>query len=270
MKDASVLVHGLDPTASAVARLLLLSGFAVALHQSDPPTSLSRKMDFSDTWHEGVRRLDGVEARRVNNSADFLSGLRSRMFIPLLTQPMADVVARWPWDATIDVRSQDERRREKISRDAGLTIALGAPAVAGVDCDLIIDAYGPDPGAVIRSGPASPGRRGQGADRMARAAATKAGVFTTTLIIGEIVESGAPLGDVGGMMVRAPASGRIRGLQRSGRAVFPREVVAEIARDTLASVSGCDRANQAIARAVVFAVEMELSGVTPLSFDDLF
>ena len=57
-----VLVAGIEETASAVAGMLLLSGYAVAIHQQTPPTMLRRKMAFADAWYEGAATLDGVQA----------------------------------------------------------------------------------------------------------------------------------------------------------------------------------------------------------------
>ena len=84
-----VLVFGIDETASAVARMLLLSGYSVAIHQPTPPTTLRRKMAFADAWYDGAAMLDGVQARRADLSSDFLIGLGNRMFIPVLTHPLA-------------------------------------------------------------------------------------------------------------------------------------------------------------------------------------
>ena len=126
-----VLVFGIDETASAVARMLLLSGYSVAIHQPAPPTTLRRKMAFADAWYDGAAMLDGVQARRADLSSDFLIGLGNRMFIPVLTHPLAEVVERWPWDVIIDAQPPRERRRERIKSYAELTIALGPGLIAG-------------------------------------------------------------------------------------------------------------------------------------------
>jgi xanthine dehydrogenase accessory factor len=270
VKDSSILVLGVGAAASAIARMFLLSGFAVALHQTEAPRALCRKMDFSDAWHEGEAMLDGVEARRATSSAMFLAGLRNRAFIPLLTNPLAEVLERWPWEALIDVRPAEERRYEKIRGRADLTIALGGPAVAGEDYDLVIEVDGPDPGAVIRNGPARASSNNWKAGRFMHVMASKAGIFEGLAQIGGLLDDGTPLGRVGDVLFSAPAPGRLRGLYRTGSFVVANEIVAEIAHDPSAVVSGCDRAVLSIARAVLFAVEMELSGIKPISPGDFF
>ena len=143
----SVLVLGIDETASAVARMLLLAGYAVAMHQPAPPKTLCRKMAFADAWHDGATSLDGVQARRADLSSDFLTGLRTRLYIPILVQSFSDT-GRWAWDVIADAKPVDERW-EPIASRAELTIGLGPGRVAGSDCDLVIETSGPNPGAIF-------------------------------------------------------------------------------------------------------------------------
>jgi len=65
--QSNVLVCG--PTASAAARMLLLSGYPIALHQAAPPPVLRRKMAYADAWFDKNATLEGVEARRVKTGA---------------------------------------------------------------------------------------------------------------------------------------------------------------------------------------------------------
>jgi xanthine dehydrogenase accessory factor len=267
--QTSVLVSGLNETASAVARMLFLAGFVTAIHQPTPPAALRRKMSFADAWYDGVAILDGVEARRVDLSCDLLVGLRNRTFIPLLTHSAIDV-ERWAWDVIVDAGMAGERAPDLIESHAALTIALGPGHVAGAGCDLVIETYGPDAGAIIRHGAAryrpSAGA-GEILDDARVAVALENGIFATDRVIGETVRAREPLGIVGSTPVLSPAAGRIRGLQRNGRAVIAGEAVADIAARAAAQVSGAGKAHQLIARGVVFAIETELDGQRPLSLD---
>jgi xanthine dehydrogenase accessory factor len=271
--QACVLIFGIDETASAVARMLLLSGHAVAIHQPTPPTLLRRKMTFVDAWYDGPSMLDGVQARRADLSSDFLIGLGNRMFIPILTHPLAEVVERWPWDVIIDAQTPGERRSERIKSHAELTIALGPGPIAGLDCDLVIETFGPDVGAIVRSGRAgsnAPTERDKIQDDIHSAIASETGIFTTGRVIGETVSVEEPLGFIGSTPVTSPVAGRILGLQRNGRAVAAGAAVAEIATKANTQVSGSGKTDQLIARGVVFAIEMELAGWTPVSLDRFF
>ncbi len=263
----SILVFGIDETASAVARMLLLSDYAVAIHQPTPPTTLRRKMAFADAWHDGAAMLDGVQARRADLSSDFLIGLRNRTYIPVLVQTFGDV-ERWAWDVIVDAKSPGERR-EPIKNLAELTIALGTGSVAGADCDLVIEAFGPNAGAIIRSGAARSSSKNKGNDMHGaqHAIAPETGIFNTERMIGERVTAKEPLGLIGSMPVLSPVAGRIRGLQRNGRSVCAGEAVADISTMAAAQVSGCGKTNQLIARGVAFAIETEFNESPPVSLD---
>jgi xanthine dehydrogenase accessory factor len=265
-----VLVTGIEETASAVARMLLLSGYAVAIHQPTPPTMLRRKMAFADARYDVASILDGVQARRADQSSDFLIGLSNRMFIPVLTHPLAELVERWPWDVIIDAQAPSERRLERIKSRAELTIALGPGPIAGIDSDLVIETFGPDVGAIVRSGAArvpSPNGRKNSQDDAHPACAPETGIFTTGRIIGEKVIANEPLGIIGSKPMVSPVAGRIRGLQRAGRTIIAGATVAEITTKVTTQVSGSSKTDQMIARGVVFAIEMEFAGWTPVSFD---
>lgn len=261
----SVLVCGIDELASAVARTLLLAGHAVALHQAGPPGVLRRKMSFCDAWFEGVATLGGVEARRVTRDADLLAGLRGGMFIPLLTLPRLAEVGRWPWDAVVDARGGGPGdAADRTGLDAELCLVLGPGGSAGVDCDLVMEVGGIDPGALVRAGAARAGPRGFAAyDRPV--VAPVGGVFSSLRTIGEAVRAGEMIGLVGTALVSAPCDGRLRGLLRPGCTVAAGAPVAEVVAAPQVQVSGVDRGDAMIARAVDFTLTLESEGLDPLA-----
>jgi len=252
-----IIVYGLNELASAVARTLRLGGDAVALHEASAPTVLRRKMAFSDAWYDGAAVLDGVEVRRADCNADFLGGMRSGTFIPLLTHPLREVIERWPWDVVVDARGEVEPAARRIRDSAELTIALGTGAVAGTDCDLVIETRGSDPGAVIRQGSA----RAQGSVSASQDDCIRSpisGVFRTRRVIGEVIAADDFLGKVEDMPVVVPRIGRVRGLQRSPRSVRASDTLAELVPRDRGQVSGVDRINQLVARSVAFTIDIEL------------
>lgn len=258
-EKSCVIVYGLDELASAVSRMLLLSGYAVAMHAATPPDVLRRRTAFSDAWYEGVATLEGVDARRADHDAVLLTGLRSSMYIPVLTQPSFESIARWPWDVIVDARGLSEGAG-RMGIDAELSIVLGPGAVAGVDCDLVVETGGNDPGAVVRNGSASCSRA-RGNIEHAVVADTE-GSFHAEVAIGDIVSSGGALGFIGSSPVTASLSGRLRGLKRSGQGVRAGEIIAEIAADKTATVDTIDRTHKLIARSVAFTIEVEQQGRT--------
>ncbi len=265
-----VLVCGIGETASAVARRVFAEDRAVAFHQPTPPRTLRRRMAFSDAWYDGAASLDGVEARRADLNSEFLLGLQTRQFIPILTQRFSDVIERWPWDVIVASRLEQVASTEDIRSFADLTIGLGAGFVAGTDCDVVIEIAGPDPGAIIRSGSVSTrgdARVQDDTEDRYDISAPASGLFQPTKIIGAFIEQGEALGSIGENVVQAPVSGRIRGLVRKGQAVLAEARIGEIITSNAAPVAGVSRRNQLISRGVSFAIEAESCGWTPFPFE---
>ncbi|WP_374547816.1 hypothetical protein [Rhodoblastus sp.] len=261
-EQTCILVLGMGPLASAAARLLFLAGYSVALHQAEDPKILRRKMSFADAWAGGVACLDGVEARCARREREFLAGLRQKGFIPVLTRPIAGAVERWPWDVIVDGGRESGARGEEDLFEAPFRIGLGAGPRAGEDCDLVVATDGLDPGAVIRAGgaPAFRPRAEWGFHQAGLAHAPHAGRFRAEREIGVLVARGDILGHIGDTPIVAPRAGRLIGLRRPGAAVAEGETLADVALDSLTPFSGVDRTEQAIARAVLLAVQMELNG----------
>jgi xanthine dehydrogenase accessory factor len=265
-----ILVLGLGPVASAAARLLFLAGYGVVLFQRESPRILRRQMCFADVWADGSAFLDGVEARMARRDADFVAGLRQRSFIPFVGSPVAEAIERWPWDIVVDCAS--ESASAATGRfDADFRIGMGCGPVAGEDCDIVIATEGPDPGAVIGKGsaPRDRGRSEPNFGGAGRARAPRGGEFRTERAIGAFVAKGDNLGYVGETEIKAAWGGRVIGLRRSGDAVSHGEALAEIAPDARAHCVGVGKAEQAIARAVLFALQMESNGWEPVDLTGL-
>ncbi|MBG0811884.1 hypothetical protein IY145_21280 [Methylosinus sp. H3A] len=266
-KEQCVLVCGVGERASAVARRLIGEGYATVLHQERPPRALRRRMCYADAWFDGIATLGGVEARRADRPTEFLCGMQTRQFLPLLLRPLEEVVERWPWDVIIAAPDHDGRPARSLANLAELTIGVGSGFVAGTDCDLVIATDGLDPGAVLRAGDSPPSRRG--ADRLALdywdVIAVAEGELAARKTIGDRVEAEEILGFLGEEPVRAPVAGRISGLARPEQLALPGAPIAEIATSERAPVVGVADRNKLIARGVSFAVEMEAGGWTPVS-----
>lgn len=269
-EETSVLVFGMDELASAIARKLHLAGHAVAIHQPSPPPTIRRRMAFADAWTDGTCTFEGVEARRADKTKDFLAGLRSGTFIPVLWHPFDDVTTRWPWDVLVDARPQTDKPRQKLRDLSDLTIGLGCGFVAGVTCDVVIDIGGRDPGAVHRHGsieghgPADDSPFGDGA----MVVAPHHGLFHGAKLLGEPVEEGQIIGFIGTTAVMASATGHLRGLARDGAAVAKGAAIAEVVAAPHAEFVGMTKRDRLIARSVAFVIEMERAGHTPISLEN--
>lgn len=271
-EETSVLVFGMDERASAIARKLHLDGHAVALHQPSPPATLRRRMAFADAWYEGSATFEGVEARRSDKAKDFLAGLRSGQFIPILWHNFDEVTERWPWDVLVDATPWGGRARRSLKSLADLTVGVGHGFTAGDHCDIVVDSRANDPGAVLRSG-AFPDPQYPRDDPFADGTLVEApegGLFQVSRFIGETVNPGDVLGFIGATTVEAPVGGRLRGLARDGAALAHGAPVAEIAASTSAEVVGMCKRDRLIARSVGFVIEMERAGWAPISLESLF
>ncbi|OAI31650.1 hypothetical protein A1351_20970 [Methylosinus sp. R-45379] len=266
-RHSCVLVLGIGETASAIARELFLADHIVAVHEAAPPPDLRRKMTFSDAWFDGSSVLEGVEARRADLVAEFMLGLRSRMFVPVLTHPLNEILERWPWEVVVDAEMNPRKDPFSVKNLAGLTIGVAPGSIPGENCDLAIDAYGKDPGAIRRPGE-GPGPSYEADPPEAEPVrAPVSGLFKMHKEIGNIVEAGEAFGEIDGAPVPAPYGGRIRGIIKQGRAVAKGTPLADIAASAGAQVAGMTARNRLIARGVSFAIEMQAEGWTPFSWD---
>jgi xanthine dehydrogenase accessory factor len=266
-KEKTVLVCGVGETASAAARRLFLEGYAVALFRTTAPRVLRRRMGFSDAWYDSFAQLEGVETRRADVGGEFLLGLQTRSFIPLLRHRFQDVIGFWPWDVIVAVEEDLEPTPIALRDLAELTIGIGPSFSAGVNCDLVVETEGVDPGAILRPGETSRTRGGEPEDGAA-AFAPCTGLFRASVSIGMTVETGEALGFVGETPALAPAGGRIRGLARRQEAVTQGAPLADIAFSRSARVAGVSERSQLVSRGVAFAIDMESEGWKPFSFEN--
>lgn len=115
---------------------------------------------------------------------------------------------------------------------------------------------GPNPGAVVRDGPA--GHEENPLDRPENPAfAPCSGIFRACKAIGEAVTASEVIAIVDTLPVAAPITGQLRGQRRSPAPLWQGQAVAEILTDPRAPVSGIHPADQALARAVAFAIALE-------------
>jgi xanthine dehydrogenase accessory factor len=222
-------------------------------------------MALSDAWYDGSATLDGVEARRADRADALLRGMRSMAYLPVLPHP-ADKVPRWRWDIVVDARAAPDHATRRIKGLAALTISLVPGVVAGSDCDLAIETGGPNPGAVIKVGSALTTPRSARWENPISAPAT--GHFMAKCRIGDKVARGDVLGFVGVFPVMAADSGRMLGLVRDGHPVTAGDIIAEITSNPATLVSGIANPDQMMARAVEFAIELEVRGWMESAPDD--
>ena len=180
--------------------------------------------------------------------------------LPITTFPIETVADVLHPDIMVDARMRKRALPEPQRHLARLTIGLGPNFIAGEQTDVAIEtAWGDELGRVIRRGTprplAGPPRTiaGHSTDRYVYAPA--AGVFLTTFGIGMAVVAGQSVASIGDVELRAPLSGRLRGLTHTEVAVVAGAKVIEIdPRDAAADIYGIGERPRRIAQGVLQAL----------------
>lgn len=213
------MVRGGGELASAAARLLFLAGYRVVILERAQPLCVRRMVCLGEAVRGGSAFVEGVRGQRV--AAEGVAAvLQAGEAIPVVVDPAGELLAALRPAAVVDGRmakSPLDARRDA----AALVIGLGPGFVAGTNVHVVIETQrGPDLGRVIRSGTAEAdsGRpapvAGVAEDRVLRA--PRAGAFVGRARIGELLPSGASVGEVAGETVIARAGGLLRGLIADG------------------------------------------------------
>lgn len=255
---ARVLIRGSGDVGSAVAHLLLRSGYEIVIHDVALPAAPRRGMAFADAIFDGSCELDGVAARRV----DDLGALRGAApgELRLTTAPFDEVLAAYEPAVLVDARMRKRARPEPQRGLAPLTIGLGPNFVAGETTDLAIETqWGDELGAVVERGPTRPlggePREFEGHARDRFVYAPVAGTFRTQKRIAERVSAGETVASIGEERLVAPLDGILRGLVHDGVPVQQGAKVLEVdPRGDVSKVVGIGARPARIAAGVLRAI----------------
>ncbi|WP_328703051.1 xanthine dehydrogenase [Arenibaculum pallidiluteum] len=265
----AVLVRGVGEIGSAIAHALARRGRAVAIQEARMPMTARRGMAFADAVFDGSAWLEGVEARRID-APDAAARAIGRGFVPVIAAPVETVVALLPWAVLVDARMAKREAPDRAIGLAPLTVGLGPGHKAGATADWVVEtAWGPDMGRVMTSGATLPlsgePRQVGGAGRERFVYAPAGGVFRTAARIGEMVAAGATIAEIGGIPLRAPLDGSLRGLVRDGVPVPAGTKVIEVdPRGAAGQVSGLGERPRHIGERVAEAVGRHLDGLGDL------
>jgi xanthine dehydrogenase accessory factor len=209
--------------ASAVAWRIYMSNIRkVLMLETASPLAVRREVSFCEAVHEGRKKVEGVEALKVDDYDDMRKAWKQGKIAvvvdpdwKLLEHAQADVVV----DAILAKRNMGTHMKE-----APLVIGLGPGFVAGQDVHFVIETNrGHNLGRIITSGTAVantgiPGDiGGYTEERVLRAPCD--GEFKTRCSIGNLVKKGDKVGTVAADAVLATIDGVLRGLIRSSSRV---------------------------------------------------
>ena len=258
--DTIVIVKGGGDVGSAVAHLLFRNGYTPIIIESATPTTTRRRMAFAAAVFDSEAELEGVRAERVESLAALRALLAWKKVVPVFVGELEDILLEFAPPVVVDARMRKREVPEMQIGQAPLVIGLGPGFTVGKNVHVVIETNrGPNLGRVLTEGSAE-SYTGEpislaGFKRERYAYAPVAGIFHTSLDIGDSVHAGDLLGKVGGHELRAQVAGIIRGITKDGIRVRRGTKVAEVdPRSQEEFVTGIAERPRKIAEGVLEAI----------------
>jgi len=213
-----ILVRGGGDLATGVAMRLFRSGLRVVITELPQPLAVRRTVSFAEAVYSGEISVEGLTARCVKDPGDSLRVLSilGKQEVPVLVDPGCTSAQLLHPAVIVDGR-MTKRAPEPIGYSPLLYIGLGPGFEAGVNCQAVIETRrGHTLGRVFwQGGPeADTGQPSGDARRVLRSPAD--GELETHFKIGDHVEAGQLVAEVGGEEVLSLLAGIVRGLLHPG------------------------------------------------------
>ena len=261
LKDLIVLIKGGGEMASGVVQRLVRSGFRVCITEIPEPLAVRREVSFCEAVFEGRTEVEGLVGKRVSSKEGILRTWQEGE-VPVIIDPECAIRRILSPDVLVDAILAKKNTGTSLG-DAPLVIGLGPGFCAGRDVHFVIETNrGHRLGRVIEEGEADPDTGipgdigGHTWERVLRAPA--GGRFQGKKQIGDRVEKGEIVAEVGGVPLKAMTSGVLRGILHDGLMAEPNMKVGDVdprtTRETCRTVSEKARA---IAGAVLEAILMK-------------
>ena len=209
------IVKGAGDLGTGAAYRLWKCGFRVLCTDLERPLVIRRTVAFASAIYEGCITVEGVTCERVFY-ADEAFYLWQRGTLPIIIDPTGRTVQSLRPEIVVDAIMAKHNTGTTMT-DAACVIALGPGFTAGQDCHAVIETQrGHDLGRVLWSGSASPNTGipgkigGEDTRRVVRSPCD--GPFYGRRAIGDRVQEGEIIAQVGDTPVYAPLSGILRGL----------------------------------------------------------
>ena len=220
-KSALVLLRGGGDLASGVALRLHRAGIAVVISELAQPLAVRRAVSFGEAVYEGVHRVEGVTARRVE--PEQLEFVVKAGEIPVLVDPDAHILrASLYFPVVIDARLI-KSPPQPLPVDVPLHIGLGPGFHAGVNCHAVIETRRSHTlGRVYWDGGAQADSGQPEGDPRRVLRAPEDGLFIGHKKIGDPCESGDLIAEIETISEKrkweivSPLKGVLRGLIRNG------------------------------------------------------
>ncbi|MGE5628249.1 MAG: selenium-dependent molybdenum cofactor biosynthesis protein YqeB [Solirubrobacterales bacterium] len=213
-----IIIRGAGDIASGTIHKLHRCGFKVLALETEAPTSVRRKVSFSEAVYEGTCVVENVKAVKVNN-VDEIKRCFKEGSVPVLVDPKADILTKMKPLVIVDAILAKKNLGTNKNM-AEITIGLGPGFSAGKDVDIVIETKrGHNLGSLIFEGCAHentgiPGNiNGYTKERVAYSSI--AGIIEVYKDIGSIVKKGDLIARIDSENITADIDGVLRGILRN-------------------------------------------------------
>ncbi|MDQ7028710.1 MAG: selenium-dependent molybdenum cofactor biosynthesis protein YqeB [Ardenticatenia bacterium] len=221
--EVLVVMRGGGDLATGVALRLKRAGFPLIVLELSRPLVVRRTVALASAVLLGTVEVEGIHGTLVNSSGEALAMARQEATVPVLVDPEGQSLPALQPKVVVDARMA-KRNLDTTPDQAPLVVALGPGFEAGRDCHAVVETNrGHFLGRVYWQGHAEPNTgtpgpvAGYRAERVLRAPVD--GIVRAFADIGDAVVADQIVAEVGGVPVRAPFAGVVRGLIADGTPV---------------------------------------------------
>lgn len=233
-QERRALVLGTGEIASGIAVMLHNHGCGVVLSHAPEETVLRRAASFYDALFGDAVCLDGICGRVGDGRLQIERILTAGDAVAVTPLDVMDLLVLGPFDILIDARMQDAAVKPELRWLAGQSFGIGAGWYSGVNCDT-----------ALRLPLAETGQQ-------THVTAPADGVWYSPIEPGTRVYRDLPIGNAGGVILRAPCDGIVMGVLRDGLKVRAGMPVAEIRSRMRRFATGtCDPRGRSVGRQIV-------------------
>lgn len=226
-----IIVRGGGDIASGAIQKLSRSGFKVLVLEIDKPTSIRRKVSFSEALYEEKAVIEDLTSVRAENIEEVFKAWHLNN-IPVAIDPFGKYIDLLKPDIVVDAILAKKNLGTNMNM-APITIGLGPGFEAGKDVDAVIETNrGHNLGRLILKGKASadtgvPGIiAGFSKERVIYSPCS--GIISNVKEIGDVVKAGDIIAYVDKAPVKAAIDGVLRGLIRNNREIKKGLKIADI------------------------------------------
>lgn len=226
-----IIVRGGGDIATGTIHKLYRSGFPVVVLEIEKPSTIRRKVAFSEAMYENEIIVEGVTCKRANHFEE-IKDILFEGKIPIIKDENCDILNYMKPLALVDGILAKKNLGTKKDM-APITVALGPGFEASVDVDAVIETQrGHDLGRILLEGYATkntgiPGIiGGYGKERVIHSPDT--GIIKNLSHISDRVTKGQAIAYIGETKVEATIDGILRGIIKDGYPVVKGLKIADI------------------------------------------